>query len=414
MFKKFLSIRDSLLNINLTQNSIFNLSRVEEGCYVTWSKDPKYNMMVHFQIPQNRTFDCQYRLQGETTWQETTPLKQTEYHMTNLSVLWFDLENLESGRVYETRLKGQSNVYKFKTMPETLADKTINILMMSDNINYREDWTRNVFKGMSVLRDSNPDVVVLNGDIVHDDGIRFRNWLVFWKDWFRRAYDKDGCMIPMVGTIGNHEGFIPNDNGDFSNFLWGAEKENVPFFYSFFSNLDDDGKGVTDVGDYLTLVYLNSGHTKSIEDQTEWLEQTLEVRNDGRTIIPFMHVSPYPTSYTTGFVVDDMVEEWTPLFTEYGVKVAGTGHNHVSMVTKKVTMNDLDDNGVIYTGQGAGFGTDLRSSAIATDTWYVDFMRDNSYQEDQVRGVDVIEVTENGIKIIKKDLNGNTVYQKEL
>ena len=134
----------------------------------------------------------------------------------------------------------------------------------------------------------------------------------------------------------------------------GATKDNVIFQYNFFSNLDDLGYGVIDIGNYLSLIFLNSGHTQLVAGtQTTWLQSVLSERQ-GKNILPFFMLVHIRGITFTG--VTKQVRDWTPLFTQYGVKVT-TGH--VSLV---ITGNSLDENGVVYIGQGFGMGNTTRGT----------------------------------------------------
>lgn len=143
--------------------------------------------------------------------------------------------------------------------------------------------------------------------------------------------------------------------------------------------------------------------------QATWLESTFSARED-RHIFPYFHTPPYPAHYSlSSTYAKGARDNWTPLFTQHGVKIVGNGHEHAHVVTKKVTGDSLDPNGVVYTGQGHGMGNVTRNLNITESMWYVDYV-DNTQ-----KGFDIIEFRQNGdVHLNKVSLSGNTLYSMTL
>lgn len=404
---------ESVENITLWKQRVtpIEYENKEIGAYITWYDDPSNSVMLHYQTIDDSPVECLYRKEGLEEWQTVDLFADKPFPLTEKHVRWFKLQDLEPDTIYETKLKNHRDIHRFKTMPSDFI-RNIKATMVSDQMNSEENFKTEGEQGFNTMHNNDIDVILIAGDGVHDNGLKHEAWTLFWEKYFQIERERN-LMLPFIYAFGNHDGRVNNEDGTFKSLLWytgGARKKHVVFPYNFFSNLNDVGYGTVNISDYLSFVFLNSGHTEKIEGvQTTWLENTLQL-NQGRQIFPFLHVAPYPAysgynSYNNKRVRD----YWTPLFTEYGVKLAGCGHEHVHLVTKKVTGDNLDVGGVVYTGHGHGMGNITRPNNIPPDTWYVDFMNNTQ------RGFDIIEFKPNGeIELNKVSLIGEIMYQKTL
>lgn len=380
----------------------------EIGAYATWYNDPSNSVMLHYITVDSSPVECLYRKEGDLTWGVVSLFEDKSFPNTSNRVKWFKLEGLQSDSIYETKLNHHEQIHKFKTMPSTFT-RSIKAILVSDQMNSEVNFQTEGVQGLNTMHDNNIDVLVIAGDAVHDDGLRTSAWQLWWEKYFEIERSRN-LMIPMIVCLGNHDGRLYQADGSFKSLLWNGKSSDVPFVYNFFSNIDDLAYGVIDIGDYFSFVFLNSYHTQPIVGtQTTWLNNTLDSRTN-RCVFPFMHVSPYPTYYPYNEQINKWVrEEWTPLFAQYGVKIAGSGHEHAHLVTKKVSGGDLDANGVVFTGQGHGMGNITRPTIIPNDTWYVDYLNNTQ------RGFDIIEFKVNGsIELKKVTLGGDIMYQKTL
>lgn len=383
----------------------------EVGAYTTWFADPSTSVMLHYQTIDDTFVECLFRKEGTTEWQTVDLFADKPFPLSTRRVRWFKLEGLQPDTIYETKLKNHRNVHRFKTMPSTLS-RGIKAVILSDQMNDEALFPIEGLAGFNTIHDNDIDVIILAGDAVHDDGQRSRVWPIYWDMYFKLERERN-LMIPTIMCLGNHDGRVHNADGTFKSLLWvtgGATKNDVLFAYNFFSNLNDLGYGVIDIGDYLSLVFLNSGHTQTVfGTQTTWLQNILSQRAN-RHILPFMHVAPYPGHYSYSNAVSrDMRDLWTPLFKQYGVKIAANGHEHVHLVTKKVLGDNLDENGVVFTGQGHGMGNITRETNVPLDTWYIDYFNNTQ------KGFDIIEFkTDGNVDLKKVSLDGDIMYQKTL
>lgn len=388
------------IEVESFEESIIN---VEIGAYTTWFDDPSTSVMLHYMTVDDTPVECLYRKLGTNEWQTIDLYADKPFPNTDRRVRWFKLEGLTPDTEYETRLRNHEQIHRFKTMPSTQRD--VKIVMISDQVNNESAFNAEAPDGFQTMYDNNVDAIIIAGDLVHDDGRRTSAWQTFWNGYFN-AERANNLMLPMIACLGNHDGSIRDEQGNITSLLWynnGARREHVVFAFNFFSNIEHESYGVIDVSNYLSFVYLDSNHTVPVTAQTAWLDTTLASRSD-RHVFPYWHVSPYPTYYSWA-ETQATRNNWTPLMTQHNIKLVGSGHEHVHLVTKKVTAGDLDDNGVVYTGQGHGMGNNTRGIRIDENEWYVDFI---SIEE---KGFDLIEFRTNGeIHLNKVNLQGDTMY----
>ena len=231
--------------------------------------------MLHFQTIDDSSVECLYRKEGTEEWLSIELYADKPFPLVNRRVRWFKLEGLEEDTVYETQLKKHKQVHRFKTMPSTFT-RSIKTVVLSDQINDLDRFAVEGLLGFETIHNNDVDVIVLAGDVVHDDGHRIEAWLSYWNMYFKLERERN-LMIPAIMCFGNHDGRTYNTDGSFKTALWatsGATKEDVLFAYNLFSNLNDLGYGSIDISDYLSIIFLNSNHTEQVSgQQTIWLEK---------------------------------------------------------------------------------------------------------------------------------------------
>ncbi len=182
----------------------------------------------------------------------------------------------------------------------------------------------------------NPDFVVFGGDMImsgHDEEE--------WAAWFRDVTDNlvapDGCRIPLVPTIGNHDLAryrIPGKNYDVTD-------ESDYLIYTSLFALPGNGLWYSLNFKDLRLVSLLSAGgvkkdklstaervAKEMELQVPFLKQQIET-NDKKWIVPFTH---YSVNGGYGIKPGDggwgMMDTWVPLFEKHKLQLVLTSHSH--------------------------------------------------------------------------------------
>ena len=109
----------------------------------------------------------------------------------------------------------------------------------------------------------------------------------------------DSLLIPLIPVIGNHEvvngykkdWYKPNKPSD--------SAKQAPYFYSLFIAPDSSSYRVLDFGNYMSLILLDSGHTTFVDEQEQWLADTLEARLEVPYKFAAYHVPAYPVGPAT-------------------------------------------------------------------------------------------------------------------
>jgi hypothetical protein len=201
-----------------------------------------------------------------------------------------------------------------------------------------------------------PHFAVIGGDLAYENGKSIDASLAFLRNYSRTMIGKDGRLIPMVATLGNHE----VDGG------YGKARVKAPFFFALFDGLyPETSYTALDFGDYLSLILLDSGHVSDIGGaQASWLDRTLADRADHPHVIAVNHVPAYPSfrkmtsSAKSGEppqkgTGEDNRKYWTPLFDRHRVPVVLEHHDHTFKRTKPLIDGMPHDDGVLYLGDGS-------------------------------------------------------------
>jgi hypothetical protein len=166
----------------------------------------------------------------------------------------------------------------------------------------------------------------------------------------------DGCLIPMVLAIGNHE----------VHGYYDQTPDRATSFYALFGFPGPEGRGVLDFGDYMSVIVLDSSHTHDVAgEQTQWLESVLAARTDVPHLFAIYHIPAFPS--VRGFdgrLQTAVRTNFVPLFEEYGLDVAFENHDHAYKRTPLI-------NGVLYLGDGC-WGVAPRRVHDAARTWYLE------------------------------------------
>jgi hypothetical protein len=196
-----------------------------------------------------------------------------------------------------------------------------------------------------------PYFALFGGDLAYDNGRSPQTVLTFLRNYSRHMVDHRGRLIPMISCIGNHE----VDGG------YKKKREQASHYLSLFDGLfRETTYGVLDIGDYMSLVLLDTGHIAPVGgEQTDWLESTLEERHDRPHLFVANHVPAYPShrepegkdgAFGTG---EANRLHWCPLFEKLKVDAVLEHHDHTFKRSHPLTDGRIDKNGVLYLGDGS-------------------------------------------------------------
>ena len=345
-----------------------------EAVYLTWQRDPVTTMTVHWHTDWTKGFAdtaLEYRAAspggGDAPWSRATGRAQ-QMPFTHRMVHTVELTGLRGDTTYQFRLgrlttresdgallfAAHGPVHRFRTLPATLSRP---VRFVSGGDIYGGSTTELMANMCKVAASRDPEFALLGGDIayVNNEPKAAPRWFDFFKIWGDTMKTTDGRIIPIVPAIGNHE-----VHGDTYDIRGGAPNRGVSpdralFFYTLFAFPGRPGYNALDVGNYLTLVALDSYHTNPVPGaQTEWLKGALEQRRNVPYVVPFYHVPAYPSHRSFAGVTSVAIRaNWVPLFDAAGVRFAFENHDHTYKVTHPLRDGKKHDDGTRYLGDGA-------------------------------------------------------------
>lgn len=265
------------------------------------------------------------------------------------------LKGLQAGKGYAFTIHQNASPYPlknkkwfFKTAPATSAEP---IEFVTGGDMYDERPKLDAMNRQAGYE--SPLFALLGGDLAYANGKDADRWYDWVDSWSDNAVTQNDYLVPMISVIGNHEcaenlNGIINDSRKLS--AWDP-RQTAKFYFSLFPLPQDTTNFVIDFADYMSIVCLDSYHTQKPEDQTDWLEKTLQTRSEVPNLFACYHRPGYGTQ-----VKDDMKvvrEEWAPLFERYGVDVAFENDHHVFKRTMPLRGGEVHRDGVTYMGDGA-------------------------------------------------------------
>jgi len=272
------------------------------------------------------------------------------------------LMDLCAGTDYEFRV--EEEVYRVRTLPLTL-ERPVRFVVGGDAYFYLKS-----FKKMNAqIAAQNPDFVIVGGDIAYTCGtpswigskkMPIQRWKTFFEEWNETLVTRDGRLIPMIPVIGNHDVR--------STSMKRADSETL-FFELFAFPKNGVAYRTIDVGGYLSLFLLDSGHSCHVGGmQARWLKKSLATRENRAFKFAAYHVGGYPACYPyTDRIATEIRREWSPLFERYHLHAAFEHHNHAYKRTHPLKAGAIDPDGIVYMGDGS-WGVSPREPK---ERWYL-------------------------------------------
>jgi hypothetical protein len=323
--------------------------------YLSYQHDPAHTILIHWHAARKQAPKVAYRLKGDAAWmvQEGIAVQLSE---SKVCVHTVELMDLASDVEYEFCIQKES--FRFRTLPETLS-RPVHFIIGGDAL-----FDRKVFQKMNVqIAAQNPDFIVVGGDIAYTCGVprwmqnlqsTTRRWHIFFTEWKKQMVTADGRLIPIVPVVGNHDVRLTAQGA---------------YFYTLFSLPESIAFRVLDIGDYLSLFLLDTGHSCTIQGmQTNWLKMQLSQRENRPYKMAAYHVSAYPSVYPFEARTSRAAREaWSPVFERYRVPLVFEHHNHAYKRTFPLKSGRIDPDGVVYIGDGS-WGVHARATK---PHWYL-------------------------------------------
>lgn len=359
--------------------------------YLSWQHDPTSTMMIHWHTADQREACVQYRRSGDLVWnmQEGICVKLPETHVRVNTV---ELYDLHADTEYEFCVLGfKEDTFRFRTLPASLS-RPVRFVIGGDAYLYR-----GIFRKMNQqIATQNPDFVVIGGDIAYTCGVSkwmsrkpsaMKRWHIFLKEWKDTMVIDGQRLIPILPVLGNH---------DVRSISLQRFAPEVLFYELFCFPIHGIAFRVLDMGDYMSLFLLDSGHSCHIAGmQTQWLKKRLAERENKPYKIAAYHVAGYPSvySYNKGIPVD-IRTFWSILFERYHLHTAFEHHNHAYKRTFPMKGGKIDPEGIVYVGDGS-WGIHARETK---ENWYL-------AQVEKANAVCVVTLSQNegSIKTLRID-----------
>ena len=277
------------------------------------------------------------------------------------------LEPLEPGLTYYFVVGDDATGYsperKFRTLPG--GDSPLRFVVGGDMGGYPPEDYPNTLPLLREAAKRDPQFAVVGGDIAYAsaDLRRIERWDKWFETWSEVMVTSDGCVIPVVAAIGNHDA---NDES------METPAKRAPFYVAFFRSKPPYSYFTMQLADYAQLFVLDSGYLAPASGiQSTWLADELKAASDVLVKIAVYHVPMYP-GYRD-FDEDHSTwerEAWLPLFDQYGMTVAFENHDHVFKRSFRLRDNRVDPTGTLYLGDGC-FGVEPRPMR-GPDRWYLE------------------------------------------
>lgn len=370
--------------IRLITLSIFFLSSwlqarkgIEEVLF-TWTESPSTTLNVVWLVEENEPTRFKWGKQGEEINQNAVIKRQSFYEKTlsfwglaldvkngrfslpslkdaDVEVCQVQLTGLRPDTIYCVKLGKKE--FKARTLPAQRPDR-ISFVTGGDMM-HKPEWHKD---GVQAMASRSPDFALIGGDLAYANGQDWKRWLDWIEIYADHARSSDGLSIPFVVAIGNHEVI----GG------YGQIPEKAPLFYNIFSfPQENDATYMIDMYEDLSVLVLNTNHTRPVEDQVEFIEQALSLRKTRKHLFALYHFPAYGIvkGGLGNPISKSMRKHWIPLFDKYGLDAAFENDHHIYKRSKLIKGGKVDESGTLYIGDGA-WGVKTRSFD-ASDLWYV-------------------------------------------
>jgi len=278
---------------------------------------------------------------------------------------WAELTGLSANTVYYFRAGYGTDASKFSAERKFLTAPSGNepyVFVTGGDTGILEE-TREIMKVAASL---DPLFVMIGGDISYSDDFktcyrRWDHWIDYWED---HMVTSQGYTIPMILSLGNHEG------GGFM-----GNKHHVPFYMHYFiQDFVPQGKSPYDMPSYNSHLIGNSTLILSLDtnvissvtgEQLDWLANQLDTYQDRKYKFAQYHAPMYPTVRP----FDDMQvlrDAWLDLFDSHKMTIGFENHDHTYKRSKILKNNEVSTQGTLYVGDGC-MGLAPRS---ASKRWY--------------------------------------------
>lgn len=354
--------------------------------YLTWQHDPCRTMTINLHgiktpscltvyydtEPHSHPDYYQFAISGEGKREVKLPDGRNLYHI--------ELTHLEPGTRYYFVIGDETKIYTPEMSFKTIPNDETPLLFIEGG-----DWENTPEAAELAKRAGqvNPQAVFLGGD--YPSGVHsirdYRKWDKWLDSYSKHLVTEEGCLVPMVLAIGNHEVV-----GGFDQ-----DKEAAPFFFHYFKQGETKESYFSlSFGKGIKLFVLDSGHAAShFGKQLDWLLAELERSQDYPIKMAIYHIPLFPSirfsaqdAFYHSFYgllacfhgkkflsslfspkSQEGKKYWMPVFDAYHMTAAFEHHDQTLKRTKLLRNGVENPKGTLYLGDG-GWGPKVQYPAI--------------------------------------------------
>lgn len=328
--------------------------------YLTWQNDPTSTMTINWISDTNQTDDLvTFKPLNNGLWSTAVGLHRPLPHDYPAIIHHVELKNLLPDSEYHFKIGENETTYKFRTLPNSLVAPLRFVVggdIFHDSVEALEETN------MQAAR-TNPAFALQGGDLGYSSK-KVQPWITWLQIWTKTMLSTDGCCIPMIAALGNHD--VEGHYGD--------NPAHAPIFSALLRASDQTAFYTFDAGDYLAITVLDSGHTNAIDGkQVDWLKEVLDTRAHFKHKFALYHLPAYPSARKYDSKRAPLIRKyWVPLFEKFSLHAAFENHDHCykrSILLKEGMQNPQ---GVLYLGDGAwGVSAPRKPKEKAEETWYL-------------------------------------------
>ena len=313
--------------------------------FLTWQRDPTTTITIQWVGPEKGSgLPIEFRPEDSPVWRAARTLAKP-FPETDLKISRCELTGLTPEIEYRFRIGGKGFEHRFRTLPAKATNEFCFVSGGDSGVG------EHALANNQLAARQDPYFVLMAGDLAYDNGKSPKTVIQFLENYRSSMLDSQGRMIPLISCLGNHE----------VKGSYGQPREHATHYLPLFDGLYEHTTfGVLDIGDYLSLILLDTGHVSPVAgEQTEWLQRTLAAREDRAHVIAANHVPAYPSYRDPNGKDTDLGvgaaqrKHWSPLFERYKIDAVLEHHDHAFKRTHPLTNGLYDKYGVVYLGDGS-------------------------------------------------------------
>ncbi|WP_353144938.1 FN3 domain-containing metallophosphoesterase family protein [Paracoccus sp. (in: a-proteobacteria)] len=242
--------------------------------------DPSRDLLLTWVSNSANAVALEYRVAGSGVWTQVASHRRRPWpEVAGLHLHTALMDGLAPDTVYELRWPGAA----FTDSVRTARQAGVRVCVASDyqRTTYDSGSLLAEFGGIFVAQQC--DLLIFNGDFVNDDGLWTEVMGLRWRDFMEalsRDWRRDGALIPVAATMGNHEG---RNAAGTSNATFGGDGTPGMMIDIFSLGFDPEAADYVNrsawaftVGREVGFAAIETNHTVPLASQADWLAARLD------------------------------------------------------------------------------------------------------------------------------------------